>query len=70
MTNIDLALYASSICNNCRDEGRPADESSQDQGDVFVHRRGPREAVKCRADQIWGLIRRLDFLAEKATARS
>ncbi len=66
MTPVDLALHAASLCRFCRSGERPSDESSpQDQGDVFVHRRSATSAIKCEADQIWVLIRKLEAEAKK-----
>jgi hypothetical protein len=60
VTVVDLAMHAASVCRSCLNEGRPSDESCQDQGDVWVHRRTPSSAVNCQAHQIWTLIRRLE----------
>ena len=55
----DLALIAASICPNCRNHGRPSDDSDQEHGDSFAHHlmAGPQ---KCEADQLWYAIRRLE----------
>lgn len=59
LTIVDLTLHAATICHQCRSSGRPNDESSQEQGDVFVHRPGSGYE-NCRADQIWVLIRKME----------
>lgn len=57
---VDLALHAASICSYCRQGTRPADETDQEHGDLFFHRESPQRAERCRAEQIWALIRRLE----------
>lgn len=62
VTIVDLALYAASICHNCRSLGRPIDESDQEHGDSFRHKVTQGVTVTCKADQIWSLIRYLEPL--------
>lgn len=60
LTIVDLALKAASMCHFCRQGERPIDDSSQDQGDVFVHKIGNGKTGKCDADQLWVVIRGLE----------
>lgn len=60
MTIVDLALHAASICSVCRSHGRPRDDSDQEHGDQFSHRLVPGKLERCRADQIWALIRKFE----------
>lgn len=63
MTIVDLALHAATLCHNCRTLGRPHDDSDQEHGDQFSHPNDGAQGAKrypCSADQIWGLIRKLE----------
>lgn len=65
MTIVDLALHAASICNMCRAHGRPSDESDNEHGDLFYHRFDNKAtAPRCMAEQIWGLIRKLERVSK------
>ena len=62
MNIVDLALHAASICQFCRQGQRPFDDSDNEHGDAFRHRRQstPNQSDECSASQIWVLIRRME----------
>jgi hypothetical protein len=59
-TIVDLTLHAATLCCHCRNLGRPKDDSSREQGDSFVHQLTKGTFDRCKADQVWVLIRRIE----------
>lgn len=57
---VDVILHAASRCHICRTYGRPIDETDQEHGDLFFHKLPPGKSERCRAEQIWALIRDLE----------